>query len=231
MTKVLGAIVVLATLTATSRASELPPAVQHYVAGKQLYDAHLFRRALAEFEAGYVASELPGFLINIAQCHRKLGELDDALREYRRYLDYDSTSRAAREVREMVAELETPAPAPAPSPSPSTAPSPSLTLVAPPPPPPRAPRPFTYAGVALSGTLLVTGVALEIATHQTFDRLRATCGATTAGCSAAERSSFDREYQAATGVLVVAAIASVATIAAAALEERARRSRARRGAP
>jgi tetratricopeptide (TPR) repeat protein len=235
---ILHALVVLAALPATARAAEPPAAVLHFVAGKQLYEAHLYRRALAEFEVGYVATELPGFLLNMAQCHRQLGELDEALRDYQSYLGYDATSDAAREVREIVAELEQrvrpaaePPLPPPPPPPPPPAPPPSLALVATPPPPPRAARPFTYAGVALSGTLFVAGLALELATNRTFQELRATCGATVGGCSSAERSSFEREYQAATGVLITAAIASAATIAAAALEERARRARARRGAP
>jgi hypothetical protein len=223
----------LGAMAGASHASELPSAVEHFVAGKHLYEAHLFRRALAEFESGYVASQLPGFLINMAQCHRQLGELDEALREYEHYLDYDSTSGAAREVREVVAELKRPLlPALPPAPAPPPAESPSLALASvPPPPEPRAARPFTYSGVALSGALLVTGAALEIATSQTFDQLRTTCGATVGGCSAVERGSFDREYQAATGVFIAAAITSAATIVAVVLEERARRARARRRAP
>jgi len=220
MTNLVRAMVVLAALAATGRADELPAAARHYVAGKELYDAHLYRRALAEFEAGYVASELPGFLLDMAQCHRQLGERDDALRDYRSYLARDATSATAHEVRALVAELEAEEP-PAPSP-------PTITLVAPAaPPPPRAKRPFTWAGVALSGTLVVAGIGLEIATRQTFDDLRASCGATVAGCSTAERSTFDRDYAAATGVLIAAAVASVATVAAAALEERARRKAVR----
>ena len=81
--------------------------------------------------------------------------------------------------------------------------------------------------MALSGTLLVTGVALEIATSQTFNELRATCGQSVGGCSPAQRGAFDHEYQAATGVLISAAFASVATIAAAVLEELRHRARAR----
>jgi hypothetical protein len=224
MTNPVHALVILAALAGASGASEPPAAVQHFVAGKQLYDAHLFRRALAEFEAGFVASELPGFLLNMAQCHRRLGDLDEALRDYQSYLERDATSGTAREVREIVDELaprarEEPPPPP---------PPPSLTLVAAPPPPPepRATRPFTWAGVSLGGTLLVSGAALEIAASQTFNQLRATCGASVGGCSPAERASFEREYSAATGLFVSAAIASVATIAAALLEERARRARA-----
>jgi tetratricopeptide (TPR) repeat protein len=228
------ALVVVAALATTtgssSRADEPPAAVQHFVAGKQLYAAHLFRRALAEFEVGYIATELPGFLLNMAQCHRQLGELEEAVRDYESYLSYDSTSGSAREVREIVAEFKQRLP-PAPLPPPSAPAGPTLALVAPPAPAePRAARPLTYAGVALSGTLLVTGGVLEIAAGQAFEHLRTTCGATVAGCAADERSAFDREYRAATGVLIVAAFASVATIAAALLEERARRARAR-GAP
>jgi len=95
MTNLVRAMVVLAALAATGRADELPAAARHYVAGKELYDAHLYRRALAEFEAGYVASELPGFLLDMAQCHRQLGERDDALRDYRSYLARDATSATA----------------------------------------------------------------------------------------------------------------------------------------
>ena len=262
------ALVILAALSATAAASPAnePAAQRHYAAGKLRYEARRFAEALAEFEAGFAVSRRPGFLINMGHCHRQLGELDEAVRDYERYLAYDARSEAARAVREVVAELRrrTPPPPPpepaqpeppAPTPEtetepettppppaapveptdlapPSPPPSPSLALIDTRPPPATrwAARPFTYAGAALSGTLLVTGVALELATSQTFDGLRATCGASAAGCSPAQRSTFDHEYQAATGLLISAAFASAATIAAAVLEERQHRARARTAA-
>ena len=260
------ALVILAALSAIAAASPAnePAAQRHYAAGKLRYEARRFAEALAEFEAGFAVSRRPGFLINMGHCHRQLGELDEAVRDYERYLAYDARSESARAVREVVAELRRRMPPPAAAraraagaarahagdgdragddaAAPATpveptdlsppSPSPSLALIDTPPPSATrwAARPFTYAGVALSGTLLVTGVALEIATSQTFDGLRATCGASAAGCSPAQRSTFDHEYQAATGLLISAAFASAATIAAAVLEERQHRARARTAA-
>jgi tetratricopeptide (TPR) repeat protein len=111
-------------------------AEQHFRAGE-------FADALARYQAGYDAHPLPGFLINIAQCQRRLGDLRKAQSTYRKFLMVAPDSPHAAEVKELVAELERliadlDAPQ-APAPAPSTEPAPTELPAAPPPLPAAAP--------------------------------------------------------------------------------------------
>lgn len=74
--------------------------------GELHFRAGLFAEALAEYQAGYDLFPLPGFLINIAQCHRRLGHLDQALVTYRTFLMVAPDSRFVPQVRSLIAELE-----------------------------------------------------------------------------------------------------------------------------
>jgi hypothetical protein len=71
----------------------------HFKAGK-------FREALAEYKAGYDAAALPGFLINIAQCQRRLGDLAGALTTYRKFVLVAPDSPFVPQVQGMIQELE-----------------------------------------------------------------------------------------------------------------------------
>jgi hypothetical protein len=46
-----------------------------------------FQKALAGYTEAYRLLPLPGFLFNMAQCHRQLGNAESAAFSYRRYLD------------------------------------------------------------------------------------------------------------------------------------------------
>jgi hypothetical protein len=120
----------------------------------------LFAEALAEYQAGYEIHPLPGFLINIAQCQRRLGNLSVAQATYRKFIMVAPDSPFVPQVKALIAELENlnqnlagtssearpeaaaakageePKPAERESPNPSPAPSTTstaLTLVSPPP--------------------------------------------------------------------------------------------------
>lgn len=74
--------------------------------GEAHFRAGLFAEALAEYQAGYDLNPLPGFLINIAQCHRRLGHLDQALVTYRKFVMVAPDSRFVPQVRQLIGELE-----------------------------------------------------------------------------------------------------------------------------
>lgn len=70
------------------------------------YDFGEYAKALEAFKEAYTAYEDPGFLFNIAQCHRQLGQTEEALRVYRSYLRNAKNPPNADEVRELIARLE-----------------------------------------------------------------------------------------------------------------------------
>jgi tetratricopeptide (TPR) repeat protein len=137
----------------------------HFQQGSALYADGRWADALAEFQAGYDAYPLRGFLVNIGQCYRKLDRYDEAADAWRRFLDtHPSDARLREEVTDALAEVDglrpksdkrvEPPPAPAPPPvetappqlesAPTEAAAPALTstmaLTAPAPREERAPK-------------------------------------------------------------------------------------------
>ena len=70
------------------------------------YDFGEYDKALESFKEAYTAYEDPSFLFNIAQCHRQLGQTEEALRVYRSYLRNAQNPPNADEVRQLIARLE-----------------------------------------------------------------------------------------------------------------------------
>jgi tetratricopeptide (TPR) repeat protein len=171
---------------AGSDASRVREARAHYEQAVSYYNLDEFTPALAEFREAYRLKPDPSFLFNIAQCHRKLGENDQALDYYRKYLRNlpDAPNRA--DVERIVAELRakvpnaTPtevappsaqpaAPPPAPAPTPALdapAPAPEASLVTTTPAPPAAAAPvyerwwfWTAVGAVVVAAVVVGVVA------------------------------------------------------------------------
>jgi len=70
------------------------------------YKAGHYAYALAKYQAGYAAKPLPGFLINIAQCQRRLGDLKTARATYREFTLVAPDSRLVPEVRGLIQQLD-----------------------------------------------------------------------------------------------------------------------------
>jgi tetratricopeptide (TPR) repeat protein len=66
----------------------------------------LFAEALGEYQAGYDAVALPGFLINIAQCQRRLGDLTRARATYRQFIMVAPDSPFVPQVRALIVDLD-----------------------------------------------------------------------------------------------------------------------------
>jgi tetratricopeptide (TPR) repeat protein len=79
---------------------------RHFQLGEQHFQRGEFAEALREYEAGYRVTRLPGFIINIAHCHRLMGDLRKARAHYRRYLLVVPASPRKAEVEEMIATLD-----------------------------------------------------------------------------------------------------------------------------
>lgn len=64
-----------------------------------------FAEALADYQAAYEAKPLPGFLFNIAQCYRNMGDYERARFFFRRYLSLDPRSPNRRRVEALTDEM------------------------------------------------------------------------------------------------------------------------------
>src|SRR3954447_19223195 len=58
----------------------------HFERGRTFFEVDEYRKAIAEFKAAHIEKPDPAFLYNIAECHRRLGEVSDALVFYGRFL-------------------------------------------------------------------------------------------------------------------------------------------------
>ena len=57
----------------------------HFERGRSFFEINDYRKAIPEFKAAHVERSDPAFLYNIAECHRRLGEVADALAFYRQF--------------------------------------------------------------------------------------------------------------------------------------------------
>jgi hypothetical protein len=86
-------------MTSTRRIAAIVTAETKFKAGE-------FDAALAEYQAGYDAKPLPGFLVNIAQCQRRLGDLKAARATYQKFVLVAPDSPLVPQVRSMIAEID-----------------------------------------------------------------------------------------------------------------------------
>jgi tetratricopeptide (TPR) repeat protein len=101
----------LIVLLASARAGAAPSekereARSHFQSGEAHFKAGEFDRALTEYQAGYDAKPLPGFLVNIAQCQRRLGDLKAARASYQKFVLVAPDSPLVPQVKSMMAEID-----------------------------------------------------------------------------------------------------------------------------
>ena len=102
---VLAAALVAAVAT-PAHARDKRAAAAHFQKGRALFEAASYSAALEEFNAGYEAFPLAGFLVNIGQCQRKLDRIDDAAASFQKYLDAENSDPKVRlEVQDALAEI------------------------------------------------------------------------------------------------------------------------------
>jgi hypothetical protein len=80
---------------------------RHFDDAELSYRAGHYAEALAKYQAGYAAVPLPGFLVNIAQCQRRLGDLKTARATYREFVLVAPDSRLVPEVETLIKQLDT----------------------------------------------------------------------------------------------------------------------------
>jgi tetratricopeptide (TPR) repeat protein len=106
-----GIAILLVLLVATppaawAQAHDKKVAAAHFKEARGLYDQGRWAEALTEFQAGYEAFPLPGFLVNIGQCYRKLERLELARDTWQKFLESNpSDERLRAEVDEALVEV------------------------------------------------------------------------------------------------------------------------------
>ena len=104
-------LALLASLRFTADAAAAPSETQrkaraHFQAGEERFKAGAFADALAAYQAGYDVLPLPGFLINVAQCQRRLGDLKTARATYQKFVLVAPDSPLVPQVKSMIAEID-----------------------------------------------------------------------------------------------------------------------------
>lgn len=79
---------------------------RHYERGQKLFNLQKFEEALDQFQKAFDAKPFPGFLYNIGQCHRNLGDYDAAIFSFKRYLKLEPEADNREQVEELIDELE-----------------------------------------------------------------------------------------------------------------------------
>jgi hypothetical protein len=114
----------LAASATPAAAAEPAQARVAFAEGQKLFLAGDYRGAMTWFKNGYLQTQDPAFLLNMAQCHRSLGETQEALMMFRLYLksspegsDPRSRALATKALKELESEAKTAPPAPAATPA------------------------------------------------------------------------------------------------------------------
>jgi tetratricopeptide (TPR) repeat protein len=78
----------------------------HFLSGLTLYSQGKYAEALHEYQAAWVQWEDPELLLDMAECNRHLGKLDEAREQYRGFLERAPESPLRGSVERQLARLE-----------------------------------------------------------------------------------------------------------------------------
>jgi tetratricopeptide (TPR) repeat protein len=81
-------------------------AKKHYLKGEKLFALGKFDKALDEYQQAFDAKPLPDFLYNIGQCYRNLGDLDQAIFSFKKYLQLSPSASDREKVEKLIDELQ-----------------------------------------------------------------------------------------------------------------------------
>ena len=82
------------------------PRKRHYDRGEKLFALGKFDDALDEFQKAFDAKPIPDFLFNIGQCHRNLGDYEQAIFSFKKFLKLEPEAPNREQVQELIDELE-----------------------------------------------------------------------------------------------------------------------------
>lgn len=81
-------------------------AKRYFANGEKLFALGKFDEALEQYQQAFEAKPLPGFLYNIGQCHRNLGNFDQAIFSFRKYLTLEPEAPNKEAVQRLIDDLE-----------------------------------------------------------------------------------------------------------------------------
>lgn len=102
----LGLALFAAPRSAAAEDAATKAAKRYFTKGEKLFALGRFDEALEQYEKAFESKPLPGFLFNIAQCHRNLGNIDQAIFSYRKYLRESPDAENREAVERQIEELE-----------------------------------------------------------------------------------------------------------------------------
>ena len=92
----------------SARADDLATrnAKRYYEQGEKLFALGKFDEALEAYQNAFDAKPLPDFLYNIGQCYRNLGDLEQAIFSFKKYLNLSPNAPDRDKVEKLIADLE-----------------------------------------------------------------------------------------------------------------------------
>jgi tetratricopeptide (TPR) repeat protein len=171
------AILGMALLLVGGAASADPAGARsHFLSGLELYSQGKYAAALAEYQAAWVTWADPELLLDMAECNRHLGNLDEAREQYRGFLERAPQSALRGSVERQLARLDRES---APPPAELVEPLPAVKPLVADAHPGRLAKAIGIAGWVAGAATLALGVytwhettSLEAATHADLTQLR-----------------------------------------------------------
>ena len=100
------AIVLVASGATPARADDAQKARDLFTQGNTYFDLGQFDKAIDAWQNGYQLKNDPGFLYNIAQAYRTMGDAQKAIFFYKRYLSNSPKARNRAEVEQKIEALQ-----------------------------------------------------------------------------------------------------------------------------
>jgi tetratricopeptide (TPR) repeat protein len=81
-------------------------AKEHYKLGLDAYKNAKYPEAIKELKKAYLLKRLPALLLNIGATYRKMGDIDNAVYYYKKYLTEAPDAKDRGDVEKTLAELD-----------------------------------------------------------------------------------------------------------------------------
>ena len=79
---------------------------RHFDRGEKLFALGKFDEALDEYQKAFDAKPIPDFLFNIGQCYRNLGDYQQAIFSFKKYLKLEPDAPDKDKVEKLIDDLE-----------------------------------------------------------------------------------------------------------------------------